>query len=529
MFWLTKFIQRGGDLKGAIREFTRMNGRMPRTSEMNKMLQAFGTKGDFKGWTPKVIEGGKSEPKVGLGEFTKKEDVYEGMIDPKSDTGKKLADIRRALKEKELQKAAEEVGLGELRKSFTKKYPPHKVSNELGFRQKEYPPGVEPGSTFAKAIDESEAYKTSQLKLRMERENREAAERIRKKKAEEDKLSIFTDERPPKDPEFASGGIARVGLGKGGWLLKFLQGKLGKKAITTADKLKRPEKAVTREAFEAFNKRYDKNRKLTDEEWKDYVEENSYDLSRYEEELTGNETIAQLDDMIAESRAYEADMFSEYKSIGGSKRAGGPKDPMADAIENASPGYTGDLKYDAQILADDLAEQRFGKEFNDLSRTQQSDLYSESHKALSGQRADYIKNKNLSKPTETLKSIEETGSIDISDPNVADEFTKFMRETDPQGFKELEQKIQINTFDPKGKKGHASGGRAGYYTGGITDVKPDMSDIGHGSDSLMSRTRLVSPNSMATTSTGLNYLLAEDNDNVRIPYAKGGVAKILGE
>ena len=77
MFWLTKFIQRGGDLKGAIREFTRMNGRMPRTSEMNKMLQAFGTKGDFKGWTPKVIEGGKSEQKMGLGQFTKKEDIYE--------------------------------------------------------------------------------------------------------------------------------------------------------------------------------------------------------------------------------------------------------------------------------------------------------------------------------------------------------------------------------------------------------------------------------------------------------------------
>ena len=135
--------------------------------------------------------------------------------------------------------------------------------------------------------------------------------------------------------------------------------------------------------------------------------------------------------------------------------------------------------------------------------------------------------KKASKPTETLKSIEETGSIDISDPNVADEFTRFMKETDPKGFKELEQKIQIDTFDPKGKKGHASGGRAGFYFGG--DVKPDLSDIGHGSDSLMSRTRLVSPNSMATTSTGLNYLLAEDNDNVRIPYAKGGIAKILEE
>ena len=52
-----------------------------------------------------------------------------------------------------------------------------------------------------------------------------------------------------------------------------------------------------------------------------------------------------------------------------------------------------------------------------------------------------------------------------------------------------------------------------------------LTDIGHGSDSLMARTRLVSPGSQATTSTGLNYLLAEDNDNIRVPFAKGKIAK----
>jgi hypothetical protein len=53
----------------------------------------------------------------------------------------------------------------------------------------------------------------------------------------------------------------------------------------------------------------------------------------------------------------------------------------------------------------------------------------------------------------------------------------------------------------------------------MVDVEPNLSDIGHGSDALMARTRLVSPNSQATTSTGLNYLLAEDNDNIRVPFA----------
>ena len=37
----------------------------------------------------------------------------------------------------------------------------------------------------------------------------------------------------------------------------------------------------------------------------------------------------------------------------------------------------------------------------------------------------------------------------------------------------------------------------------------------------MARTRLMSPGSQATTSTGLNYLLAEDNDNIRVPFENG--------
>ena len=59
----------------------------------------------------------------------------------------------------------------------------------------------------------------------------------------------------------------------------------------------------------------------------------------------------------------------------------------------------------------------------------------------------------------------------------------------------------------------------------MVDVEPNLSDIGHGSDSLMARTRLISPNNQATTSTGLNYLLAEDNDNIRVPFNEGKTYK----
>ena len=68
----------------------------------------------------------------------------------------------------------------------------------------------------------------------------------------------------------------------------------------------------------------------------------------------------------------------------------------------------------------------------------------------------------------------------------------------------------------------ADGGRTEYYGGGQAMVGEDLSEIGHGSDSLMARNMQLAPNSQATTSTGLNYLLGQDNDTARVPYAGGG-------
>ena len=87
--------------------------------------------------------------------------------------------------------------------------------------------------------------------------------------------------------------------------------------------------------------------------------------------------------------------------------------------------------------------------------------------------------------------------------------------------KDFKERIELSDYDVTGLEPNAEGGRAGHYTGGMVDVEPNLSDIGHSSDALMARTRLVSPNSQATTSTGLNYLLAEDNDNIRVPFSSG--------
>jgi len=141
---------------------------------------------------------------------------------------------------------------------------------------------------------------------------------------------------------------------------------------------------------------------------------------------------------------------------------------------------------------------------------------------------------------EAIKITEDLGGNEnmfdfLRTKNIADYSSKPLRRSNYVKT-DAEIKAEIEAGNKKGieaiKKGKldkpddmATGGRAGYYTGGITDVKPNLSDIGHGSDSLMSRTRLMSPGSQATTSTGLNYLLAEDNDNIRVPFNKGKTYK----
>ena len=57
---------------------------------------------------------------------------------------------------------------------------------------------------------------------------------------------------------------------------------------------------------------------------------------------------------------------------------------VKNAIDNVSPGFVkGDRKYNAQLVAEDLAEKKFGKEFYDLDQRQQIDLYDEALKGLS--------------------------------------------------------------------------------------------------------------------------------------------------
>ena len=66
------------------------------------------------------------------------------------------------------------------------------------------------------------------------------------------------------------------------------------------------------------------------------------------------------------------------------------KKMVKDAIDNVSPGFVkGDRKYNAQLVAEDLAEKRFGKDFYDLDQKQQTDLYGEAFDGLSVDLEDF--------------------------------------------------------------------------------------------------------------------------------------------
>jgi hypothetical protein len=219
------------------------------------------------------------------------------------------------------------------------------------------------------------------------------------------------------------------------------------------------------------------NRQLTDEEIRDY------ELELGDSETWLNKgTFGEAEQALKNQKAYEAKMFKEYKSIGGSKRPGGPK-----ASERDSMPIRLMKNFEKELNEADLMAEGYSKD-------QANVLIKARKKMTSGDEMN---------PNESLLRVKEefadNAGVDVED------------------FTDIDFEIDIPEY--------ATGGRAGYYGGGQAMVGEDLSEIGHGSDSLMARNMQLAPNSMATTSTGLNYLLGQDNDTARVPYDQGGPAR----
>ena len=238
MLWLTKFAKLGGTLKGAIKEFTKMNGRMPSSAEMNQIETI------IKNSKSNVIQFPKQ--KSSLAELLRTGAVKRGVA-PKT-TPKDPIDQRWASQEEwaARRKADNKAAIERFENRFGK--PEDRASGgRIGYGA---------GGLISLA-------KLKKLYPRIHIDALHEASRIKDPKKLHEELKIFRriekeiDAAPParffhwpvegKTPH-ASGGIARVGYGKGKivteglpFAIKKIKDLFGKKAITTADKLKRPE------------------------------------------------------------------------------------------------------------------------------------------------------------------------------------------------------------------------------------------------------------------------------------------------
>ena len=141
---------------------------------------------------------------------------------------------------------------------------------------------------------------------------------------------------------------------------------------------------------------------------------------------------------------------------------------------------TDDAKYDADVVVDEIME-HLNIDRDAVDGFDISDLYGKAYSALTKQRFDAKKlmqsvNQkgkgtfktvdNISQPTKTLKSIEDTGTINISDDEIMGEFETFMRERDPEGMKPIDALVEKLNLKGKKRTDNAEGGRIGFSVGG---------------------------------------------------------------
>ena len=80
---------------------------------------------------------------------------------------------------------------------------------------------------------------------------------------------------------------------------------------------------------------------------------------------------------------------------------------LDDAIEDASPGFANDVKVDAVLVAENLAE-RMGKVYDDLPTKERLDLYDQAYTGLSKQRF-----KNMRKPDDDPEDLATGGRVGL--------------------------------------------------------------------------------------------------------------------
>ena len=217
-------------------------------------------------------------------------------------------------------------------------------------------------------------------------------------------------------------------------LLDLIRNKFGKESITTGDKIPLPNDTLKRNMFDAANKRF--NKSTTPESEKivgDILEDTDInDLFDADGKLNKDAVLK-----AATSKDVDKEILGKYSP--------------ENAVDDIFP--SGDYKYDADMAAEAYVEnnpQMFKNMlYEDLDDRTRSEVYSKVLAVINQRNAKMLQTKRNAK------------SIDISNDSVAEDFTNFIKKTDPDGFKKLEQRLLLeNAKKPKNRKLNASGGLA---------------------------------------------------------------------
>jgi len=117
-----------------------------------------------------------------------------------------------------------------------------------------------------------------------------------------------------------------------------------------------------------------------------------------------------------------------------SKKGKNLKEEIKKAVNNIFT--TDDIKYDADVALDTMFEE-LGVDRDMFDQKDVLDAYSMAYDEL---KIPLLQ--KLQKPTKSIESMKKTGSIDISDPEIAGEMDRFAKEMDPEGYKKMEEAMK---------------------------------------------------------------------------------------
>ena len=118
-----------------------------------------------------------------------------------------------------------------------------------------------------------------------------------------------------------------------------------------------------------------------------------------------------------------------------SKKGKNLKDEIKKAVNNIFT--TDDIKYDADVAVDTMLEE-LGVDRNMFDQKDILDAYGMAYDELKIPLLQNLKNK----PVKSMESMKKTGSINISDPEIAGEMDRFAKESDPEGYKKMEEAMK---------------------------------------------------------------------------------------